>query len=311
LASGFWSPRDVAEYRDRIDRVIDVAKNRISSDSPDGFDYLYLGGALGFKARFELMQRNWFASFLLAKEAVAALKTCSKLDPKNRDVLLGLGIFDYYTASMSGVLKFLSYFLVHHGSKEEGLRKLHLAASEAVYCSSEAKSVLLHNYLFLEKEFGKALDLAIDLADKYARNPRYLHLQGVCYFMLSRESEYEKTLELLRQESFRASSLEEASIWGRRALYLEALYDLYQDRYREARKKLQVILDNADSENDPFMIAWPYLKVGMSYDFEGNREKATEYYQTILNMNNGAGAQFLAQKYLNDPPKEKDPFIGY
>ena len=59
------------------------------------------------------------------------------------------------------------------------------------------------------------------------------------------------------------------------------------------------------------MIAWPLLKIGMSHDLEGNRERAIEYYRRVLDMENGAGAQFLAKKLLEDPLKKNDPFIGY
>ena len=180
MSTGYWAPKTVNEYKERIDRTIDVAKGRINSNQADSYDYLYLGGALGFKGRFELMQRSWLASFLLAVDAIDALKTCLKMDPTNKEVLLGLGIFDYYTARLSGVLKFLSYLLIHRGDKEEGLRKLNVAAREAVYSSSEAKNVLLHTYLFLEEDFPSALKFAVDLSEKYKDGPRYPLLKGVC-----------------------------------------------------------------------------------------------------------------------------------
>ena len=78
------------------------------------------------------------------------MKTSQKLDPQTKDVLLGLGIYDYYTAKLSGVLKFLTYLLLHRGDKDEGRRKLHVAANEAVYSGLEAKSMLIHIYLYLE-----------------------------------------------------------------------------------------------------------------------------------------------------------------
>ena len=108
LASGFWSPETVQEYGERINKAIFIARRKIEDKEADSFTYFYLGGALGFKGRFQLMQQKWLSSFFLALEAIDALKTCKELDPTNKDVLLGLGIFDYYTARLSGVLKFLS-----------------------------------------------------------------------------------------------------------------------------------------------------------------------------------------------------------
>ncbi len=312
LASGFWSPEAVDEFKKRIDRTIHVARSRIEGGrKPDSYDYFFLGGALGFKGRFELMRGNWLSSFFLAKDAIGALNTCLNMDPDNKDVMLGIGTFDYYTAHLSGVLKFLTYLLLHKGNKEEGLRKLQLAAEEATYSETEAKSMLLHIYLFIEEDFSKALDLAEGLSKRYDMNLRYNTLKGVCYIRLERVIRYRDTLYDLRQRSLRASSLNKASQWRRRALYLETVYALYHGKYPEARSKLAKILNLADPENDPAMIAFPLVKMGMVYDLEGDREEAEKYYRRVMDMENGSGAQFLAKKLLAAPPKEKDPFIGY
>ncbi len=179
LAAGFWYPDVVKEFKQRIDRTIEVAQARVNQKAADSYDYFYLGGALGFKGRFELMKGNWLSSFLLASDAIEALNICLKMDPANKDVLLGIGTFDYYTARLSGVLKFLTYLLLHKGDKAEGLRKLNIAAKEAVYSVTEAKSVLLHIYLFLEQDFDKALVFSNDLAAEYPENPRFTVLKGV------------------------------------------------------------------------------------------------------------------------------------
>jgi len=311
LASGFWSPEMVLQYGERIDKAIRIAKKKIENGKSDSFTYFYLGGALGFKGRFHLMEQKWLSSFYLAIEAIRALQTCREMDPSNKDVLLGLGIFDYYTARLSGVLKFLSYLLVHKGDKEEGLRKLHIAAEQAIYSSIEAKSLLLHIYLFLEEDYTqKALVRANELAERFSESPRNRYLEGVAYIRLDMDHEYREVVDCLRQTAC-SSSKEKAIIWEKQALYLEASHDLFHDRYESARSRLDIILSHLDPESDPIMIAWPLLKKGMSYDLEGNREEASTYYKKILAMKNGAGAQFLAEKYLDEPAQRGDPFLGY
>lgn len=311
LASGFWSPPTVEEFKDRIDRTIDIAQTRVDKKVADSYDFFYLGGALGFKGRFELMKGEWLSSFLLASDAIKALKTCLEMDPDNKDVLLGIGTFDYYTARLSGVLKFLTYLLLHKGDKQEGLRKLNIAANEAIYSATETKSVLLHIYLFLEQDFEKALILSSELGKDYPENPRFKFLQGVSYIRLKMYTKYKKTVNELRQKGVEASKRETAAMWERHALYLESTYDLFQGRCSEARSSLKKILEHPDPVNDPSMIAWPLIKIGMSYDLEKNREKGMMYYNDVLNMENGSGAQFLAKKLLQGPLGKEDPFIGY
>lgn len=312
LASGFWTKEVVGEYGRRIDKAISVAEKSIRWDRPDSFDYFYLGGALGYKARFELMKKKYLSSFLLAIQAIDALKTSSEMDPGNKDILLGLGLFDYYTARFKGVLKFLTYLFVNRSSKEEGLRKLHEAANSALYSSIEAKSMLLHIYLFLEdKSHDKALLIAKELARRFRNNPRFRFLEGVAYIRLGMNSKYRETVDFLRREPFIRASSREKMIWENRSLYLEASYHLFQGRHGEAAAKLNKILSQADPLFDPTMVAWPILKLGMISDLEGRRREALEYYRKVMKLGNGAGAQFLAEKYTDEPVEKGDPFLVY
>lgn len=311
LVAGFWTKHEVEEYRCRIDKAISVAKKKIAKDEDDSWAYFYLGGALGFKGRFQLMQRKWLSSLFLALDAVEALKTCRSLDPENRDVLLGLGIFDYYTSKLSGVLKFLSYILITRGGKEEGLRKLHIAAEEGVYSTIESKSILLHIYLFMESEYHKALPLAHELATRFETNPRYIFFEGITHIMLKKEHEYRDVVLSMERKGASQSSKSLADTWYNQARYLRACSQLIQNRPQEARTILHSILDHVDAALDPAMVAWPLLKIGMSYDLEGKREKALDYYERIVRMENGAGAQFLAEKYISAPIMKGDAFLGY
>ena len=311
LSIGYWGEKDVKEFSQRIDKTIAVARENIKDSTADSWTYFYLGGALGFKGRLRLSEQNWFASFKLASEAITALKTVQKMDPENKDVLLGLGMYDYYTAKLSGLLKFLTYIFLHHGNTEEGLRKLHLAAYESIYSKTEAKSVLLYIYLFMENNPSKALPLARELANQYPRDHRNRYFQGLSYIQLNMDEEYNAVQKELIFNAGNPPGDTLAISWEREALYLEASRLMIRGYYESAREKLDEILLKSDAENDPAMLAWPIVKKGMSYDLEKNREKALAFYKQVMAMPNGAGAQFLAEKYIDSPIKNGDPFIGY
>jgi len=311
LSIGFWDAETLREFVDRIDLTISVARKRIESGGADSFDYFYLGGALGFRGRFELMRYNWFSSYRFAYEAIESLRECANMDPSNVDVLLGLGLYDYYTAKLSGFLKFLTYIFLYKGDKDEGLRKLTKAADEAVYSAIESKSMLLHIYLFMEEEFKKALPIARELAERFRRNPRYRFFEGIVHIRSGEDARYREVRDFILEESSRQPSEAKAHMWANQALYLEASYHLFRNQPEHARSKLDAILERVDPSVDPAMVAWPKLKKGMSYDLEGKRETALEIYRAVLGMENGAGAQFLAEKCLNEAPGKGDPFLGY
>lgn len=312
LVSGTWTKEMVKQYKRRIDRTIEVAKKAVKKNEDDCSAHFYLGGALGFEGRFKLAKRKYLSSFFLAQDAIKALKTSQELCPDNQDVLFGLGVFDYYTARLSGVLKFLSYLLIHKGDKVEGLRKLHIVADGATHSSIEAKSLLLHIYLFGEPDrYDKALVLAEELTERFPDNARFKFFEGVSYIRLDKASRYRNTVNFFREKSSNMPSRNKAFIWGSRGVYLEVSDDLFHDRIEEAKLKLEAILSQVDPVSDPSMLAWPLLKLGMSYDLEGKREKALNYYLQVLKLENGAGAQFLAERYKRKPAKPKDPFLGY
>jgi len=311
LFSGFWSPELIVEYEKRIDRAISVAEEKLKNGHADSSAFFYLGGACGFKGRLQLMERKWFSSFLLALKAIDALKRCLDMDPDNKDVLLGLGIYEYYTGRLSKVLRFLSYLLIREGDKEKGLEKLHIAAREARYSSVEAKSVLLDIYLFLESRPAEARPLAEELSTRFTNNPTYRFLQGVTYIRLDMEPEYRGVVDFFQKRGKKETSEKDASIWRYYVLYLEASYDLFHAQYARARAKLDLILSGADVSLDRSRAAWPILKKGMSYDMEGRREKALACYVRILDLVPAGGSRFLAEKYIDEPAKARDPFLGY
>ncbi len=309
LASGFWSGATVNQFKERIDSVIDSAGARVNENPKDAESHFFLGGALGFKGRFELMKENWFSSFILASDAVDHLNNCLKIDPNNKEVLLGLGIYEYYTAKMSGVVKFLSYLLIRKGGRDEGLKKLHTAAAEALYSGSEAKSTLLHIYMFMEEDYEKALFLVNDLARRYPETSRYQFLKGVCHVFRGEDEAYRETLSNMRQSALPSSS--KGMNWERSAMYMSAAYAMIRGDLDSAMVYLERLRDLADPDADPAMVAWPILKAGMIWDLRGEREKAMNIYSSVLNMENASGAQFLAKRYLRSPIRRGDPFVAY
>ncbi|MFC1891387.1 tetratricopeptide repeat protein [Thermodesulfobacteriota bacterium] len=311
MIAGFWGPEIVDQYGEQIDETISIAKKRINSGTTDSFTYFYLGAALGFKGRFLLMQHRYLSSYLVSLEAINALKTSLEMDQDNIDVLFGLGMYDYYTAKLSGVLKFLSYIFLHKGNKSEGLEKLNITAESARYSKIESNSFLLYIYLFMEEDYQRALPIAKMMAGRFKTNPTHEYLLGITYIRLNMEPEYRSVLEYFHEKSRGEQQKGAFPIWTKRGDYLEASYYLFHAQYDKSRQLLTKIIANPDPEQDPYMIAWPLLKTGMSYDLEGKREKALEYYDQIIDMENGSGAQFLAKKYIASPVETDSPFLGF
>ena len=309
LAAGFWTEEVLDRYEERIGRTIDVAQKAVDRDAKDAAAHFYLGGALGFKARFYLMQERYFASFLLALRAVDALRKCRDMDPENRDVLFGLGVFEYYTAKMSGILRFLSTFLIHPADREAGLEKLRTAAAQGTVTRIEARSMLLHIYLFMEDLPGEALPLAERLTREFPDNPRFAYLLGAAQLRMGRDPL--DTAALMRERRDHAATPAARLLWEHREAYLRATEELLKGRLDLAETTLRSILPRVDPQNDPFMAAFPLVKLGMCRDLAGDRKAALALYSRVRDMENGAGAQYLSRKYEEEPIGRDDPFLLY
>jgi hypothetical protein len=84
----------------KIEGVINQCDN-ILDKNPDNEDALFFkGGAIGFRGRLRAFRDSWFKAANDGREALPLVEKAWKLDPKNVDVQLGFGIYNYYAADI-------------------------------------------------------------------------------------------------------------------------------------------------------------------------------------------------------------------
>ena len=121
------------------------------------------------------------------------------LDPDLSDAYMGLGLYNYYADTLSGVARVLRFFMgIPGGSKQEGVQQLERAINEGVLTPPEARFYLalcLHNY---DQKYEQALQIAVPLAEKYPANPLFQLICGDLYAKLGRRQ--------LAERSYRAAA---------------------------------------------------------------------------------------------------------
>jgi tetratricopeptide (TPR) repeat protein len=109
------------------------------------------------------------------------------LDPDFADANLGLGLYNYYADTLSGIARVLRFFMgIPGGTKSEGIRLLKLAISKGVLSPAEARFYLainLHNY---DQQYETALQIMLPLVEKYPDNPLFQLTVGDLYAKLGR-----------------------------------------------------------------------------------------------------------------------------
>src|SRR3984957_645261 len=95
------------------------------------------------------------------------------------DAYLGLGLYNYYVDTLSGMAKVLRFFMgIPGGDKRVGLRQLETASTKAEIVQIEARYNMakdLRNYDF---DYARASTAAGPLISDFPENPLFLLLAG-------------------------------------------------------------------------------------------------------------------------------------
>jgi tetratricopeptide (TPR) repeat protein len=116
------------------------------------------GMALGTRGQWNLMKGHYVKAFFDGKKALKHLKKVPKLDADYRDVDLGLGVFEYQAAHLSGIAK-LSSILGVRGDEKKGIALLKSAHERGRYGTGQAGEFLLMIYIIDKKDWAQALEV--------------------------------------------------------------------------------------------------------------------------------------------------------
>jgi tetratricopeptide (TPR) repeat protein len=113
-----------------------------------------------------------------------------QLDPELTDAEFGLGLYNYYVDTMSGIAKLLSFFMgIPGGSKQEGIRQLEQDMTEGVLTPAAARFYLALNLHRYDLQYEKALGVIGPLVEKYPSNPLFQLARGDLYAKLGRREQ--------------------------------------------------------------------------------------------------------------------------
>ena len=133
-----------------------------------------------------------------ARNGVAArtqLLRAIELDPQLADADTGLGLYNYYVATLSPIVKLLRFFLgIPGGSKREGVAQVRTAMELGPLTGVEARFYLARNLRTYDHDYAQALEVAEPLVRRFPENPVFLLLVGNLQSELGRRAEAEQTL---------------------------------------------------------------------------------------------------------------------
>jgi hypothetical protein len=169
---------DDAVYLALADKVTRLAEAGLAKSDSAEME-LYAGLGYASRARLTGLRYEKLATARAGVEGRKHLLRCIELDPDMADADLGLGLYNYYVDTLSGMAKVLRFFMgIPGGDKRVGLRQLETASTKAEIVQIEARYNMakdLRNYDF---DYARASTAVGPLISDFPENPLFLLLAG-------------------------------------------------------------------------------------------------------------------------------------
>ena len=288
-----------------LDHVIDLCDRRLDRNGNDTTALFFKGGALGFEGRLFVNREDWLKAANAGREALPIVQKAYKLAPENDDILLGIGIYNYYAAVVPEQYPFVKPLTLFFpkGDRAKGLAELRDAAEKARYAATEAKYVLLVSLVSFEHSYGGALILALQLHAEYPRNALFHRYVGRCYASVANWDEMHRVFtEILADVN--AHRLGYDRLTEREANYYLGLHEMEVANYDSALAffyRSDELSRTLDVDGPSGFMTAANLRIGMIYDLQGKRDLAIVQYRKVLDMKDYLDAHKQAQQYLTFP----------
>lgn len=300
---------DNTQYDDRfhmmLDHVIDLCDELLDKDENDMNALFFKGGAIGFKGRLSYHRDDWFAAANAGRKALPIVQAASSIGPRNYDILLGSGIYNYFAEVIPDeypVVKPLLLF-IPPGDKKKGIEQLKTAAEKGTYASIEASYVLMQIYYAYEKDYVNALSIAQQLHSRFPNNVLFYRYLGRCYVSLGN---WPKVEEIFSDIVSRAQKEQRGYGAGpvREAEYYLGLCDMNAGRYESSLRHLyrcDELSRGLDKKEISGFMVMANLKVGMVYDALAKRDLAISQYRKVLAMKEYQDSHKQAERFVRTP----------
>jgi tetratricopeptide (TPR) repeat protein len=150
--------------------------------------HLYAGMAGGLASRMYGLRAENRAGARAGVHAREHFLRALALDPSLADADMGLGLYNYYVDTLSTIARVLRFFMgIPGGSKEDGIRQLHVAIDHGQLTPVLARYYLAINLHLFDLKYEQALQVAAPLVEKYPENPIFRLVRGDLYGKLGRK----------------------------------------------------------------------------------------------------------------------------
>tara|TARA_B100000683_G_scaffold38465_1_gene33824 strand:- start:1110 stop:2177 length:1068 start_codon:yes stop_codon:yes gene_type:complete len=299
--SMFLADSVYSRFENRINEIETIYTDLVL-DNPNDSEYLlYLGTSQSLKARIYLGQKKYLSTFYAAYQGLKAIKKSSEDSNEIKDVNLPIGIIEWYTGLKNPLIQIAARGMGIKPSRQEGIKKMEVAANQSTWAWVEAMSILSITYQFFDLDKKKGLFSSRVISEKYPSNFGYGLYYSMGLMQNGKIKEAEKKLKFLDEQILLQRKYHQKR-YGPYLSFLWANYYFLLDDKESSMKYLKKCIDDYDSDLDIFLSSALLLK-GKIYDLQNDRFEAKRFYKKCIKLNNQTAAIDFAKQYLNEPFK--------
>jgi tetratricopeptide (TPR) repeat protein len=235
------------------------------------------------------------SAYFTGKKAIKYLRKALKVNPEMKDANMGLGIFDYYVATLPAVVRVLA-FIGSGGDSKVGIQELTVAAYESEYAQIPSKLFLAEIYSNPENKPEKALEILGELRKDHPNSP-FIHMMIViAHYNHNHLAELASEAQNFQDRVDQGVYDKKFTVQSRFAL---AAVQFKGRHWEEAIKQYDLGIA-AGTVKDPFW-TWSHLYKAYALDALGQHDKAVPLYKSVLSQLRRWGSWDAAKKYMNKP----------
>ena len=281
--------------------------DEILKNDPDNVDALFFkGGSIGFRARLRAIRDSWIKAADDGRLALPIVAHAYKIDPKDIDVQLGFGIYDYYAAVIPDQFPLIKPLMIFFppGNKKKGIDELTNVALHGKYAKYEARYFLMTLYFSYEDNPFKAEEWSKMLTDDFPNNPVFERWRGR---IAAKRGDFIDAAIIFEDVLHKADKNYpgyNSYNSKREAAYYIAYQFMLSNKLDSAKTFFEMCAEYSrqidGSETSGFQIN-SYLYLGMIADEAGKRNEAVAYYKKLLDLKEFGNSHSLAEGYLKTP----------
>jgi tetratricopeptide (TPR) repeat protein len=289
----------------KLDVVIDKCDSILDVNPDDVTALFFKGGSLGFRGRLRANRGSWVKAANDGRLALPIVQRAYKIAPGNFDILLGIGIYNYYAEAIPEQYPIVKPLMVFFpsGDKKKGVEQLTLAAANAKYAATEAGYFLLQLNYTHEKQYDKALEISQKLFARFPNNVVFHRYVGRCFVSLGQWEKARLTFDnILSRCGHPGPAMVGYSESARReALYYLGVYAMNAGKYDEALQEFyrcDEVSRELDKNGESGFMVMANLRIGFIYDLRSNRDLAVQQYRKVLAMKKFENSYDQAEQFL-------------